>query len=107
MPDADDDSWVPEDALANLTSERTLNPAETEEQLARRLLKENVPQAVLAIIHTSQHGTSERVRLDASKYIVERVLGKVGDDAYGEISPLTKFLDQMASDAEAHANGGN
>jgi hypothetical protein len=90
-------SWIPEDALRSLVTEKTLNPDESEEQTARRLLRENLPAAVLGIVHTSIHGESSRIRLDAQKYMVERVLGRVGDDAFGDdVSPVDSFAKSMA-----------
>lgn len=100
-------SWVPDDALKALVTERTLHDDESEEMLARRLLRENLPTAVLGIIHTAQHGESSRIRLDAQKYITERVLGRVGDDAYGaDTSPVEAFMKMFAGQVEEHANSG-
>lgn len=94
--------WVPSDAVSALATEREIHPDESHEDLARRLLKENVGPATLSIIHISSHGGNERLRLDASKYIVDRVLGKIGDEIKkdGE-DPLQQFL----SGVEAIANG--
>lgn len=103
--EGDDKSWVPDDALASLVSERAINPDESEEQLTRRLFKENSASAALQIIHVSHHGTNERTRLDASKYIVERVLGKIGDDKFeGEKNPLEALMEGVLEQAEAFAN---
>jgi hypothetical protein len=101
-----DREWVPDEALAALRMERDLTAnGETEEALSRRLLREAAPQAALSLIHMATHGSTERVRMDASKYVLERVLGKVGDDAYGAASsPLESFLQNMTSAAEEHAN---
>ena len=97
--------WVPDDAIAALVMDRTVHGEETQEQLARRLLRENLPVAVVGIIHTAQHGENSRIRLDAQKYVVERVLGKVGDDAFGaDASPLDDFSKAMTAAAEAYAN---
>lgn len=48
---------------------------ETPKQTLRRLFEENSAGAAMRLISLSTHASSERVRLDASKYIVERVLG--------------------------------
>lgn len=100
--------WIPDDALKSLVTERTLNPQESEETLSRRLFTENAAAATVSIIHTALHGTNERTRLDASKYIVERVLGRVGDDAFGgEKSPVEAFLDDVVVEVEAYANAAS
>lgn len=95
--------WVPSDAIASLAAERQVHPEETEEDTARRLLKENVDRAVLGIVHISQHGSNEKMRFDASKYIVERVLGKAGEEATTEQNPIEEFLNKI----EAAANSGS
>jgi hypothetical protein len=48
---------------------------ETPRATLRRLFEENSATAAMRIITLSNSAASERVRLDASKYIVERVLG--------------------------------
>lgn len=100
-PEDSDDSWIPDEALNSLVAERTVHPDESEEQLTRRLFRENSSSAALGIIHIAVYGTNERTRLDASKYVVERVLGKVGDDAFdAEKSPLELMLEGVMRQAE-------
>lgn len=99
------DTWKSDAALNALISERTLSPDESDEAMARRLLSENVAAAVLGITHIAQHGGNERLRLDAQKYIVERVLGKVGDDAYVE-NPLDKFMSEITTYVNADSGSG-
>lgn len=98
-----DDSWVPDDALSSLVTERTIHPEENDEATARRLLRENVAAVTLGIIHTAIHDPNSRVRLDASKYVVERVLGRVGDDAYGATSPVADFISEVTEFVAANA----
>lgn len=88
------DTWTSSAAAEALVHERSVRPDETHEAMGRRLLAENVGVAVMGIIHTAEHGSNERLRLDAQKYIVERVLGKVGDDAF-EVDPLAKFISEV------------
>jgi hypothetical protein len=103
MSDDSKNEWVDDEELSALTMERQVHPDESSEDQARRLLKENVGSAVLGIVHTSQHGSSDRIRLDAQKYIIDRVLGKIGEDINGGGNdPLERFL----SGVEAMANKG-
>ena len=89
-------SVVQDDLLNALITERTMNPEEGEEILARRLLREQVAGAVLNVNHIARHGTNERIRYEANKYIIERVLGKVGDDAFGaSSSPVDDFISDV------------
>jgi len=57
------------------TASIPVNPAKTAEQIFRQ----NASLAAEQIVALSLGGANERVRLDASKYIIERVLGRVGD----------------------------
>lgn len=107
-PDLGDDGWPKDEALKGLVMERRMHPDETEEQLSRRLLRENAPEAVSVIIHTAIHGSTDRIRLEASKYVVERVLGRVGDDlSEGEKTPIAAFIDDVNDMLIAAANASN
>lgn len=57
-----------------------LSVSETEEQMARRAFRQALPGAAQAIIDIAHHGMNERTRLTAAQYIVERNMGKVGQD---------------------------
>jgi len=46
------------------------------EEMAREVLKAGLVPAVQTIVNLSQTGHSERIKLDAAKYVVERNLGK-------------------------------
>ena len=97
----DDDEWVPAEALKSLQTERIVHSDETELQLSRRLMRENLPLITAGMIHTALHSQSERLRLDAQKYVMDRVLGKVGDDAFeGTVSPIDELTKALVSDTE-------
>ena len=76
---------------------------ETSEQMANRLFKENLPHAVIAISKLAMFASNEKIRLDASRYIVERNLGRLQDGNNLALEPLEKFL----SDVEQIANAGS
>lgn len=96
--------WIPDEALNALVQERAVHPEESPEQMARRLILENLGQVTLGVIHTALWGSNERTRLDAQKYLMERALGRVGDDAFGDVqSPIEKFL----TGVEFLANNGS
>jgi len=94
QPNKPSKDWDSDEALSNLTMERAVHPTESEEDLARRVFLESLPIAALTIAHAAQHSGNERIRLDAAKYIVERNLGKIGDDpdAGGALERLMKEL---------------
>jgi hypothetical protein len=94
--DYEDEKWVPEDALASLTLEQSLRPDETSTERAKRLLIENVDVAAAGMIWSARNSQNERIRHDAQKYVMERVLGRAGDaPAMGTIDELFEKLDKM------------
>lgn len=99
--------WDSDEALANLQMEQSVHPEESDEDLAQRLFKEAAPQAAMALIHLSQHGMNENTRLNASKYITERVLGPVTSDTGTAASPLERLLGDFHKKLEEHANTGD
>lgn len=50
-------------------------------KLARQLFQENAAAAAQSIIRIAVHGSTEKVRFDASKYILERALGPTSQQA--------------------------
>ena len=88
------DVYLSDKAMTDMVAERSMNPDESNEAYARRILNEHVGFAVLGLVRTAVHGTNERIRTDAQKYIVERVLGKVGDDAFVE-DPFSKLIKEV------------
>lgn|SRR5690554_3200170 len=100
----DDPRYIPEDLVASLREERSaLDPDMTDAQHAKKIFAEHAAAAASTIAHIAIHGSSERVRLDASKYVVERILGRVGDDV-GEDDPIQKFMQGFIEKAEKFAN---
>ena len=97
-------SWIPEDALAEIAAERTKpeHDGETHQQYARRVMEESLPQVVKGLVFTAVHSTNDRIRLDAQKYLVDRVLGKPGEDASKKgLSSLETLFRNMEESAEA------
>ncbi len=81
-----------EDALKSLLEEADIigSPVEPAppEVLARQIFRDNLPLAAASIVHLSQFGNNERIRLQASQYVVDRVLGKSEAVAgVGEVDP--------------------
>ena len=62
---------------------------------AQRLLEERLPTAILEIARLGKEAQAERVKLDANKYLVDRVLGsttKVLPEQDDESDPLKRLL---------------
>ena len=91
-------------AVATLSDLTDDGKAAANIELARAVLTEGAPFAAAKIVQLSQYASNERVQFDASKYIVERVLGPVGQKIEGAKGPLQSMLEGMFADAEQHAN---
>jgi hypothetical protein len=103
----DEEKWVPDEALAALSLEAQVHADETSPERAKRLMTENADVAAAALIHIARHSPSERNRAEASKYILERVLGKAGDaPATGTLDDLFRKLDRMNEMAAGEAQSG-
>jgi len=94
--------WIPEEALEGITMERSVRPSETEQTMAERVFLENLPVAALSIVNLAIHSPSEKIRLDAAKYVVERNLGK--PDTASQLranadADMTKW-EQLLADAQ-------
>jgi len=97
--------WDVDQALADAVSERTLLSTSYEEQ-TRRHLDQAAPAAAMSIINIALYSHDERRKLDASKYVVDRLLGRIGEEkADGKGSPLESLLADVVQTAEALANG--
>jgi hypothetical protein len=103
----DDDDWMPsDDDVQSLALERSFKPNETDEELAERLIKESAPKAAMRIVQiATSPATQDRVALDASKYILERACGKVGDAKTSTNNPWDDVFATATQQIENHANG--
>lgn len=69
------EDWVPNDAIEALTLKRALQDVEDPIKMAADIFKESLPLAVMSLSHMAIHSPIEQVRLNAAKYVVERVMG--------------------------------
>jgi hypothetical protein len=87
---------------ANLELEQSLYPNEDPVQRAKRLLKEAADGAAATLVEIALHGSTEKLRLDAAKTILDRVIGPVSQvQPTDDESPLERML----KDLEHAANG--
>lgn len=101
------DEWVPDDALENMIMEREYHPGETAPKTSKRLMEENAPVVAQSMIHLALHSQNERTRLDAGKYILDRVMGRVGEEILPkEDSPIEQFISEVANDIDTLVKGG-
>jgi hypothetical protein len=79
-----------------------LYPNEDPVQRAKRLLKEAADGAAATLVEIALHGSTEKLRLDAAKTILDRVIGPVSQvQPTDDESPLERML----KDLEHAANG--
>jgi hypothetical protein len=72
----------------------------------QKIFEEAAPQAAMSIVQLSQSAGAEKLRLDASKYIVDRAIGRVGELKAGEQkNPWDEIFQNATKDLEDHANG--
>ena len=89
-PSTNEDSFVTDDELEALSDEVKVLHGGDLKVASQKLLEEKTLSAVQSIAKLAVHGTAERVRLDASKYLVDRVLG-----------PLSKLAPEI-NEEETH-----
>jgi hypothetical protein len=86
----------------SLELEQSLYPNENSVQRAKRLLKDAVDGAASTLIEIALHGSTEKLRLDAARTILDRVIGPAAStQPADDESPL----DRMLKDLELAANG--
>ncbi len=101
--DPDYDHWVSDaDLQAAMQMEQTVFGRDlssgASKSLAKRLFQENAAAAAQSIIKTAVHGSTEKVRFDAAKYVLDRALGPVslvGKDDNDELDPLEAAVHQL------------
>lgn len=101
--DPTDPKWDSDEALENLKMERSLNSDLSNADLAKKLLDEASPFAAQTVIHLALHAANENTRLNAAKYITD----KLYDDGTSNTKPTwEKLIGNVVSDAEVYANQG-
>jgi hypothetical protein len=89
------DIEVTDDELDALKDEVDVLHAGSTKDAANKLMEEKALGAIISISKLATDAVAERVRLDASRYIVERVLGplsKMEPDRNEASDPVTKLL---------------
>lgn len=100
--DEDDERFtkVTPQELKSLESERSTFD-ETETQMTNRIFRQNAIAAAQSVCKIALFGQSERLRLDAAKYVVERNLGRVQDQMFApEDDPFMRLFDDVLVDVD-------
>ena len=99
----EEDSFVTDDELDALSDEVKVLHGGDLKVASQKLLEEKTLSAVQSIAKLAVHGTAERVRLDASKYLVDRVLGplnRIVPDINEEETALGRLLKEAGFDTK-------
>lgn len=97
--------WDVEKALQDAVAADQLEVESYEDQ-TRRHLKQAAPAAAMSIIKTALYSHNEKLKYQASQYIVDRMLGRIGEEKQsGETSPLEALLGEVVQTVEDYANG--
>ena len=94
--DPHDSPWVTEEDVKALELERDIL-GDDEEQQAVRILKENLPVVVNSVIKLARTASSETVRLNASKYVIDRNLGRITEPEVAEDDVLAEILKDVTA----------
>ena len=91
------DTWVTSADIDMLNAEsRQIKEGETDEELARRIMRANLPSVAMGLAKMALYDTNANVRLRASQYLMDRVLGKPGEDVnVGVQSPLEQLMGEI------------
>lgn len=94
-----DKFWDPDEVLASAAQEREVRDL-NHTQLATRLMEENLDFAIARVIHLVKYTHNEKLAFDASRYLIERVMGRVPD--FGDVSSRDDLLELVhaISDSE-------
>lgn len=74
--------WDPEKNFESLTHEVAINDGDYS-KAAKRIFEESAPIAAQAITHLALYSVNEKIRLDASRYIIDRCLGRADNTPQG------------------------
>src|SRR5580765_602566 len=81
-PESDSPTTPPEELLQEIV----FGPSASEVEAARKIFREGLVPATQSIAHLATFSKNDRIRLEASKYVVERNLGKVAEKlAMGDV----------------------
>lgn len=102
--------WMPEEELKLLQSQPKASPSvQDNEKLCMQIFRDNAPLAAEIIGELAVNGDKESTRLNASKYIVDRVLGRIQESqaGSGKDEPWSDLFNAVAREptAEERAAG--
>lgn len=108
-----DDVWQPQALIDMMLAESVVEPEKTPEQKAREILTRGAPIAAHSVVWLAKYASAEAVRLRASQYIIDGVVGggfSAKDDEDDQLIALIKRLqdndDRMELTGQSHPEWG-
>lgn len=98
--------WVPAVAIEELTLKRALQDVEDPVKLANDIMKDALPLVTMGMTHTAIHEPNALIRTNAQKYVMDRMLGAVGNPTKpeSEAPAWQKIFDSIAVVADTKAS---
>lgn len=94
--DRNSQDWIADSVLEAMQLERIAAPDLTDEEMARRILMTAAPMAAQSVAWLSVHATAEAIRLGASKYIIDGVVGGGFKGSDGQDDVLMALVAELA-----------
>jgi len=86
--------WDASAALKSLVAKTMDEHNGDPKKTAELIFNDNVALAAQSLVHSAIHSDNEKIRLDASRYIIERVLGRLGDNKDTTVDPLQELMNE-------------
>ncbi len=94
-------SWVPDEAVEELTVRRALAKYEDPIKMSGEIIKENLPLATMSMVHLAINCPAEPVRFQAAKYVMDRALGDGRDLRLPDNKPAwDKIYDSVLTEVD-------
>ena len=90
-------AWDPTEALQRLVQEKEVIGDGDPVPLAERIIRDSAPEAALSMVHLAIHSVDERMRFQASRYVLEHTLNAGGKDSQ---QPVELFLQSILDAAD-------
>ena len=100
--------WDPDEALLATVKDKEIFNTSYEDQ-TREVLDQAGPSAARSVVNMALYSQNEPVRLKAATYILDRQLGRTGEEKQSQstVDPLTALLGEIVKEVEHHANTGS
>lgn len=70
------EEWLPDEVITAIQVAHQFDPELSDDSLAEQILIKSAPAAAYSIAHLSKHSPDPRIRMSASAYIIDQVIGK-------------------------------